>query len=572
MGVKGINPFLERYCPDVLTKLPRRFRSLGGKRVVLDGTLITQRFHFARLDHPYRHVLGWYKLARELRENDVSAICVFDGKERSAAKAQEVQRRTALRLTAVARSSIEKERFQRLYQLKEDLDLYQGLTLQDKQEFTKALQESPLPEEDTSKFVEPDLGEEGPAVVEEHAVVEEPVVVEGPAVVEEPPSVVEEPVVEEETTVVEGPAVAVVEKPVLVEIPAIVEQAEEETPLTVGDEGSLAPLDISQLPRSYLPPSPNKLAAQFRDLYLGHKASVAKFVWVDRATAQLTEPPDAVIEDKQNEVTKNQHNLAMEEEELWSKLAKSLAFPTPDLRQIAENYLTDLVRRSQVLFSSFDRRVNKPQKTTYDQSMDILRAMGIPCIEATGAVEAEGLASAMVLEGHADFVGSEDTDVLVYGVPLLKNVTSPYEPLALVSGPDIRISLGLTQAAYVDLALLMGTDFTDRIRNLGPVTAYKFIKKYGSIECILEAIQNEPRYALGDAEAYLARVNIARQLFTTPPPLPPVESLRAIDKNDEAVEEILSTYGLVSALEEENWNYDAAYETFLGGNYFDDSP
>lgn len=46
--------------------------------------------HFAPLPHQYRHVLGWYRLAKELDESGVSAICVFDGKERSLAKAREV--------------------------------------------------------------------------------------------------------------------------------------------------------------------------------------------------------------------------------------------------------------------------------------------------------------------------------------------------------------------------------------------------------------------------------------------------------------------------------------------------
>lgn len=56
-----------------------------------DGTLITQRFHFAPMPQPHRHVLGWYRMLEELKECGVSAICVFDGKERSLAKQLEVR-------------------------------------------------------------------------------------------------------------------------------------------------------------------------------------------------------------------------------------------------------------------------------------------------------------------------------------------------------------------------------------------------------------------------------------------------------------------------------------------------
>lgn len=47
--------------------------------------------HFAPIPHQYRHVLGWYRLAKELEDSGVSAICVFDGKERNLAKAREVR-------------------------------------------------------------------------------------------------------------------------------------------------------------------------------------------------------------------------------------------------------------------------------------------------------------------------------------------------------------------------------------------------------------------------------------------------------------------------------------------------
>ena len=54
-----------------------------------DGTLITQRLHFAQGYGVCQHVLGWYRIARELNENGISAICVFDGETRNLAKARE---------------------------------------------------------------------------------------------------------------------------------------------------------------------------------------------------------------------------------------------------------------------------------------------------------------------------------------------------------------------------------------------------------------------------------------------------------------------------------------------------
>lgn len=42
------------------------------------------------MPHHHRHVLGWHRILTEFKECDVRAICVFDGQERSAAKAREV--------------------------------------------------------------------------------------------------------------------------------------------------------------------------------------------------------------------------------------------------------------------------------------------------------------------------------------------------------------------------------------------------------------------------------------------------------------------------------------------------
>ena len=113
------------HSPQVFKSLPHRLHELSGKTIAMyvlaigrkttradrmhsDGTLITQRLHFALMPHPYRHVLGWYRLAKELRGANVRAICVFDGPERSLAKQAEVRiprSASCFDLTKLSRSS-----------------------------------------------------------------------------------------------------------------------------------------------------------------------------------------------------------------------------------------------------------------------------------------------------------------------------------------------------------------------------------------------------------------------------------------------------------------------------------
>ena len=56
-----------------------------------DGTLITQRFQFAQSPVKRRSIIGWYRLVNDMRFHGVKPICVFDGKERTAAKKREVR-------------------------------------------------------------------------------------------------------------------------------------------------------------------------------------------------------------------------------------------------------------------------------------------------------------------------------------------------------------------------------------------------------------------------------------------------------------------------------------------------
>jgi flap endonuclease-1 len=155
--------------------------------------------------------------------------------------------------------------------------------------------------------------------------------------------------------------------------------------------------------------------------------------------------------------------------------------------------------------------------------------------------------------------------VLVYEAPLIRNITSRVEPLIIVSGSDIRTVLDLSRASFIDFALLLGTDFSQRIKNIGPQRALKFIRIYGSIEAI---IQQERKYSPRLPEkAYLAQVEAARGVFRTLPEVPDLSLLKGRESDMQAVSGILQKYGLHRASGYE-WDYDAALE----GNYFQDNP
>lgn len=127
-------------------------------------------------------------------------------------------------------------------------------------------------------------------------------------------------------------------------------------------------------------------------------------------------------------------------------------------------------------------------------------------------------------------------------------------------------SLQLDQNRFIDFALLLGTDFSQRIKNVGPARALKFIREYGSIERIIEhEKQYTPRQ---DVITYLRQVAMARMVFRTLPPVPN-EILIPQPTDETAVYSIMHKYRLWKVLSTEHqWLNDSP----LAGNYFNDSP
>lgn len=120
----------------------------------------------------------------------------------------------------------------------------------------------------------------------------------------------------------------------------------------------------------------------------------------------------------------------------------------------------------------------------------------------------------------------------------------------------------------MDFALLLGTDFSQRIKNLGPARALKFIRKHGSIENIVKKeLKYPPR---SSTKEYLEQVALAREAFASLPPITKeLETLMTIQEEDVSadVKRVMQKFGLARELVGEK-DFSGA----LAGNYFADNP
>ncbi|KAI5887089.1 PIN domain-like protein [Schizophyllum commune H4-8] len=594
MGVLGLTPFLQKVCPEAIHKLPDRLRGLTGKTIVIDGTLITQRFHFAPLPHRYRHVLGWYRLMQEVRESGVNAICVFDGKERSMAKAREVSRRRETRALAMARGALEVERLRRLRGLEPLLERFSRLDDAERTRILEALKASAKPISGLD------------ALSHEQELISATVAASNSA--ETYTRAVEDYVnrIEDEDSaagtydsvpdVEDVWHVANSHPPVRTQTSALPQSQRTETLPSPEDE-DVEPLDdlegdplpdphtslpglLTQEQEHDLPPlppadgelpttsavSPTDITTLLISLYQEYRSSIPKVAALTVAPATPESQSDAQSD---MIMTKEQRQLTLDEGGFWKELQTSRAYSTRGSSGSAKaksKYAIDtLMQKSALMHASFDRRAHPPTEATYRESKEILAALGVPCVDATGAFEAEALASAMVLGGLADYVVSEDTDVLVYGAPLLRNLSNRQGPLVLLPA-SLWDLLHLSRKEYVDFALLLGTDFSQRIKNVGPARALKFIRTHGSIERIVdEETKYPPRIPV---EEYLHSVAVARAIFATLPALPAPEALQQGEMDEVQVNEVLHKYDLETYLRDDEWDYDSG----VGTSFFGDDP
>ncbi|KAI0327229.1 PIN domain-like protein [Cubamyces sp. BRFM 1775] len=562
MGVLGLTPFIQKTCPEVVRVLPDRLKSLKGKRIIIDGTLITQRFHFAPIPHPHRHVLCWYRLVRHLQSSDVQAVCVFDGRQRSAAKEREVERRRKDRMLTAARGVFEDDRLTRLRKLTKSLQAVQShrgtrddehrvISLRDAMEKMKVRMDSIVPpsqaaaaaaetkEQETKRITTDDMSDRPPPRISQgllHTLC---------LLLQNHITKLDDDHLPSDTT----PQAL---------IPSAASDDVEKL-LRTGDTHKPPPSGRLSVPKN--------VAEDISRLYVEYQQSIPQLISLAAASSSAVTPISTGLTAEEVEearvdyaLSKSQHGLVVEEGKFWEQLTNPEA-----LEETITSLAESLEAKSNVLAESYARRTHAPTTATYEESREVLRTMGIPCIEPSGPYEAEALAASIVLHGYADYVASEDTDVLVYDAPLIRNLASSTAPLVIISGADVRAVLQLDRGSFIDFALLLGTDFSQRIKNVGPARALKFIREYGSIERVLEHERQYPP-RIPPAE-YLQQVELARDVFQTLPPIPDPSLLQQGEIDEAAVWTLMDKYNLHRYVAED-WDHSQS----LLGNYFADNP
>ena len=153
------------------------------------------------------------------------------------------------------------------------------------------------------------------------------------------------------------------------------------------------------------------------------------------------------------------------------------------------------------------------------EARELLALMGVPTVQAPS--EAEAQAAHMSALSDDIWAASKDYDSLLFGAPRLVRFLSisgkeflpsqgtfrPIVPETIVLD-ELLAGWRITRNALVDLAILVGTDFNEGVKGIGPKKALTLVQRYGRIEDMPEEIRDR----LGDLEA----INHVRHIFLHP--------------------------------------------------------
>ena len=140
------------------------------------------------------------------------------------------------------------------------------------------------------------------------------------------------------------------------------------------------------------------------------------------------------------------------------------------------------------------KRLARAGRKENEDCKKLLRLMGVPVVVAP--MEAEAQAAALCKAGLVYATGTEDMDALTFATPILirkmtfANQAAKGAKIQQMNYKKAVEGLELTHEQFVDLCILMGCDYCDTIKGIGPKTALKLIKEHGSIEKIIPALQD----------------------------------------------------------------------------------
>ncbi|KAK0870151.1 Elongation of fatty acids protein 2 [Friedmanniomyces endolithicus] len=162
----------------------------------------------------------------------------------------------------------------------------------------------------------------------------------------------------------------------------------------------------------------------------------------------------------------------------------------------------------------FSRRTVRVTREHNAEAQRLLKLMGVPYIIAP--TEAEAQCAVLARAGKVYAAASEDMDTLTFNSPvLLRKLTfseQRKEPIQEIHLDLVLSGLGMDLNQFIDLCILLGCDYVDPVKGIGPKVALELIRKYKTLEAVVDANDKSGKFTFPEDWPY----KDARQLFLEP--------------------------------------------------------
>ena len=114
-----------------------------------------------------------------------------------------------------------------------------------------------------------------------------------------------------------------------------------------------------------------------------------------------------------------------------------------------------------------------------DETQELLELFGIPFISAP--MEAESQCASLFLRNHVDGIVTDDSDVFLFGGDnIYKNLFDNKRYVEKFTVDELVKSYGLKRAKLIQMAYLLGSDYTPGIKGIGPVRSIEIVNSWPS--------------------------------------------------------------------------------------------
>ncbi|EDQ98419.1 uncharacterized protein LACBIDRAFT_192371 [Laccaria bicolor S238N-H82] len=146
----------------------------------------------------------------------------------------------------------------------------------------------------------------------------------------------------------------------------------------------------------------------------------------------------------------------------------------------------------------FSRRTVKVTREHNQECQRLLRLMGIPVVIAPSEAEAQ---CAELARGGKVYIalyyaaGSEDMDTLTFNAPILfRHLTfseAKKQPISEINLKEALEGPLYSFPTFIDLCILLGCDYLEPIKGVGPKSALKLIREYGGLKGVVKHLREK---------------------------------------------------------------------------------